>query len=278
MKSRTKTTKTYRDRERPQPMGLRDVLYLTIKTASSNLLQIDLLAFLFVLPTTLFRTYLSQPLISKKIGESTAYLSMVISWIDFIFYVAFFIWIVFITEKALKRQKFTFQDTYKFIATRILYVFWVNFICFLLITISTIFLVLPGIIITGYISFAATISALRGKNGLTAIKSSYKLVKGRWWRVNRILIIVGTFVWLINLTITLITNKVPDIWILHVMIPNLLVYINNSIPIIVTAVIFLNLESIKSWQKPRYSKQKTFHRPTYLGKSKTWIKNSVSPI
>ena len=75
------------------------------------------------------------------------------------------------------------KETYKWSMGIFLSVFWVYILVFLSSLPLLMFLLVPGIIISGYLSLAVYANIVDGRKGLLSLSASYYYIKGNWWKV-----------------------------------------------------------------------------------------------
>lgn len=103
-------------------------------------------------------------------------------------------------------------------------------------------LFIPAIIFAIYWTFFMNAIILRNRWGIDALKYSYYVVKGRWWRVLGFSIVfglIGGFAAMVPSQIGQLFMKIPLLYSLFV----LLSYIVQTFSMIASTVFFLNLES-----------------------------------
>lgn len=61
--------------------------------------------------------------------------------------------------------------------------YWIMILMSFFVILSFFFLIIPGIIVAVYLMFSSYILILEGEKGMNALKRSWSLVKGNWWKV-----------------------------------------------------------------------------------------------
>ena len=229
--------------EQSHTVKARDILSQSVRIVDKTFTLFCLLSILLILPSTIFDLLFLQTSILHINDSSYAYFALISTFLDLFAYVATFIGIVYLTRETMLGQRVSLIDVLKFIYTKYEMVFRTEFIAFLLIIIPGLFLVVPGVIVATYILFAGILSTIRSSKVIDAIKGSYWYVKGRFWEVFRVQLLVGGLVLLQNLVIIWASRTVPGIWVLHKLIPNILVAIISSFPIAAYTILFLDIES-----------------------------------
>ena len=77
------------------------------------------------------------------------------------------------------KLKEIFQETWK----KLWQYFWLVILTSFFIILSSLFLIIPGIIVAIYLSFYPYAFIIEGEKGMNALKRSWTLVKGNWWKV-----------------------------------------------------------------------------------------------
>lgn len=105
----------------------------------------------------------------------------------FLLFLVFVFWGIFIGLSFLTlvikpvgtKLKEIFQEAWKRFAKYLWLVILVSFF----VTLASLFLVIPGIIVAIYLSFYSYVFIIEGEKGMNALKRSWSLVKGNWWKV-----------------------------------------------------------------------------------------------
>jgi len=111
--------------------------------------------------------------------------------------------IILIVKPAETELKGIFQETWKKFGQYLWLVILTNFVVIL----STIFLIIPGIIVGTYLTFYSYVFIIEGEKGINALKRSWALVKGNWWKVFGRLILLNV----IFSTIFILLSSVNDL-------------------------------------------------------------------
>lgn len=96
-----------------------------------------------------------------------------------------------IAEKGLMGEAVSWQAALRHGASRWFASFWTNLLAGIMLIGLFLLLIVPGIVFAVYWSFVMAIVALRGMEGMEAIRHSKSLVKGRWWKTFGYLIVFG---------------------------------------------------------------------------------------
>ena len=122
-------------------------------------------------------------------------------------FLAIVLWTIFIgltfiilTVKPVgTKLKEIFQEAWKKFGQYLWLVILVSFF----IVLSTLFFVIPGIIVGTYLTLYSYIFIVEEKRGMGALKHSWKLVKGNWWKVFGRLFLLGI---VFNIIYTLLSS------------------------------------------------------------------------
>jgi len=97
------------------------------------------------------------------------------------------------------KLKEIFQEAWKKFGQYLWLVILVGFF----VVLSTLFFVIPGIIVGTYLTLYSYIFIVEGKRGMEALKHSWKLVEGNWWKVFGRLFVIGI---VFNIIYTLLSS------------------------------------------------------------------------
>ncbi len=87
--------------------------------------------------------------------------------------------LICVIKPAGTKLKEIFQEAWK----KLWQYFWIVMLSSFFIILSSFFLIIPGIIVTVYLMFCSYILIIEGEKGMNALKRSWALVKGNWWKV-----------------------------------------------------------------------------------------------
>ncbi len=144
-----------------------------------------------------------------------AILTLILTLISIIINLWAAILFIIMIDKIYKKESFDINNLYKQARHKILSYLLVSILVFLIVLGGFILLIIPGIIFAIWYAFAVYYNILENKKGLTALKSSKKLVKGRWGKTAWRLIIPPLFVYFIVMIVAtaliyLLTNGQID--------------------------------------------------------------------
>lgn len=113
-----------------------------------------------------------------------------------------------------------------------------------LITFGLMFLIIPGIVLMVFLAFANPITVLRGSYGFEAIRYSFSIVKGQWWRIFLYTILlnvitVGFSLYVISGIFVLSENIVINV-LIQLLVSCLAYYLNTF-----NTILFLNIDYMK---------------------------------
>jgi hypothetical protein len=109
----------------------------------------------------------------------------------------FFIAVAYLVEGIVQNRAINLGEAFRHAFSRLPIFFFVGVLLVLAISVGTILLIIPGIILGVFLLFAPWIVALRGQ-GLQAFQDSIELVKGQWWRIFGMSLGVTIPIYLIN--------------------------------------------------------------------------------
>lgn len=121
---------------------------------------------------------------------------------------------------------------------------WVQVISGILIGLATLLLVLPGIYLAVTYIFVIPALLFNNKTGMEALKYSYALVKGRWWRTFGFAIVIGG--------LTFLASWLPDV--VYILVPAHIITdvatmtasdVIYAYSIVAFTIMFLNYDSVK---------------------------------
>jgi len=87
--------------------------------------------------------------------------------------------LICVIKPAGTKLKEIFQEAWK----KLWQYFWIMILVGFFVILSSFFLIIPGIIVAIYLMFCSYILILEGEKGMNALKRSWALVKGNWWKV-----------------------------------------------------------------------------------------------
>lgn len=76
-------------------------------------------------------------------------------------------------------------------------------LAFLAMGFGFVLLVIPGIYLSVVYTFAVPVVVLEGLSGLSALRRSYNLVKGAWWRVAGVIFVLSLLSWVIQFALSI---------------------------------------------------------------------------
>ncbi len=99
----------------------------------------------------------------------------------FVFWLIFigFSFLILVVKPVGTKLKEIFQEAWK----KFWQYFWVVILSSFFLILSSLFLIIPGIIVGIYLSFYSYAFIIEGEKGMNALKRSWALVKGNWWKI-----------------------------------------------------------------------------------------------
>ena len=102
-------------------------------------------------------------------------------------FLAIGLWMIFIgltfiilaVKPAGTKLKEIFQEAWKKFGQYL----WVVILAGFFVTLASLFLVIPGMIVAIYLTVYSYVFVVEGEKGINALKRSWSLVKGNWWKV-----------------------------------------------------------------------------------------------
>jgi len=117
--------------------------------------------------------------------ESAFFPGAVFSAVDFLCSIIVSAWsyasLLFVVKD--RKEGIDFKEALERGWTRIVPFFWISSFVFAAVLGGTIFFIIPGVIFSVWFLFSACVLVAEGKKGVSAMKRSRQLVKGRWWDV-----------------------------------------------------------------------------------------------
>jgi hypothetical protein len=230
-------------------MSLGEILTAGFRLLWINLLPLLLFVVFFHVPANLLRTFLPSVISVEKYGETTfTLIATVISWSNLAVSLFVLTGIAYLVERSSQEQLTSLGDVFKFSFSRFGAVFETGLFLGIIIIGLTLLLIVPGIIWANYYSFAIIITALRYLRVRAALAYSKKLVEGQWWRIFGITAAIWFPAVIFNLSILLLSRKVPDIKFLSSFAPMMISNLVGVITSVMGVVLFLNTESARDFQ------------------------------
>ncbi|WP_105615122.1 hypothetical protein [Vallitalea okinawensis] len=226
---------------RSHPLGFLKILVYTAKVFFGSIKEYVLLIFMVGLPVTILQSLISIEFL-VYFGFWGNLLSTAVGLIALMPVVA----VTLLADQRLhgkKEVKFfeLFNQSFtlwpKIIMTYIL----TNF----LITFGFSLLILPGIILMVYLTFANPITVLRGSYGFEAIRYSFNIVKSQWWKVFLYtlllnVITIGFSLFVVSGIFILNENIILNI-LIQLFVSGLVYFLNTF-----NTILFLNIDYMKA--------------------------------
>ncbi|MCK4805982.1 MAG: hypothetical protein KAS91_02255, partial [Candidatus Pacebacteria bacterium] len=156
-------------------------------------------------------------LLAKGSGASAdAFKTLIFSPALFLFILTYAFWSIFIglsflilaIRPAGTKLKEIFQEAWK----KLWQYFWITILVGFFTILSFIFFIIPGLIVAIYLMFCPYILIVEGEKGMNALKRSWNLVKGNWWKVFGRLILLNIVFSIISTILGLVNNLLGTIF------------------------------------------------------------------
>jgi len=161
--------------------------------------------------------------------------------IGFLFSVIATIAICFVVKSYLQKKNISWKAALKRSFEKWPYVIITQIILTVILLLSFVLLIIPGIIAAIYLIFTIYSVALNDKFGLDALKYSYSLVKKRWWKTLGYLIFFGILSGLIGLVMTIPSSLFESNDMMKILFDSIISFI-NSFFLVASITLFLNYE------------------------------------
>jgi len=144
--------------------------------------------------------------------------------------------IILIVKPVGTKLKEIFQEAWKKFGQYL----WLVILASIFVVLSTLFFIIPGIIVGTYLTLYSYIFIVEGKRGMEALKHSWKLVEGNWWKVFGRLFLLGIVFNIIYTLLSSVNNLLGTVFQLFYM----------PFSIIFLYLIYLELKKSKEIQAP----------------------------
>lgn len=184
-------------------------------------------------------------LLAKTSGVSAdTFKALAFSPALFLFILAYAFWFTFIglsflilaIKPAETRLKEIFQETWRKFGQYL----WLVILTSFFIILSSLFFIIPGIIVGTYLTFYSYVFIIEGEKGMSALKRSWALVKGNWWKVFGRLILLN----IVFGTIVILLSSINDL------LGSVFQSLSMPFGIIFAYLIYLELKRSKEIQAP----------------------------
>lgn len=152
--------------------------------------------------------------------------------------------VAYLVERSLLEQDVTWKDALRLGFSRWPSAIGTGLLAGIILLGLFLLLIIPGIIWSVYYSFWLYVVALRHVGGSTALSYSKSLVKGQWWRVLGIQLVLGLIGFVVGFLITWPSTQLPDNPFLDLVF-NLAVDVAGALFTVMTVVWFLNVDYLK---------------------------------
>lgn len=105
----------------------------------------------------------------------------------------------------------SYKTSFDWAAKNFLPLTWTSITVFVAIMLGYILFIVPGVILSVYLYFALYAHIIDGEVGIKALKQSYRVVKGQWWNTAWKLVILGFYMVLVYIVVTILVAIVVGI-------------------------------------------------------------------
>jgi hypothetical protein len=149
--------------------------------------------------------------------------------------------IAWLIEKSLNGEDPFWSDALRHGQSRWLSLVWTGLLAGMMIMALTFCLIVPGIIWGGYYLFWVFVVGLRNLGGKDALDYSKALVKGQWWGVIGVQLVIAILSLGVGFLLSLVLNGLPANPIVNI-ISNLVYDIVGALFVVMQIVWFLNID------------------------------------
>ena len=157
---------------------------------------------------------------------------VIVLWIIFIGLT----FIILVVKPAGTKLKEIFQEAWRKFGQY----FWLVILASIFVVLSTLFFIIPGIIVGTYLTFYSYVFVVEGEKGMNALKRSWNLVKGNWLKVFGRLFLLGI---VFNIIYILLSS-------VHDLLGSVFQFFYMPFSIIFLYLIYLELKKSKEIQAP----------------------------
>jgi hypothetical protein len=212
-------------------MRVGELLDTSIKLYRQNWkLFMGIVAYIFV-PLQFLQSFLTRDLIASPFNpdqfpsesqvDSGLIFTAIFGLVTFLFVLPFLTAaIARATSEVYLGNAPTVRDIYRFALSLTAPVLWATFLVFLVTAVGFIALIVPGLIFFVRYSFTPSIVAIEGKRGTRAMKRSWELAKGFFWKILGTIFLAGVLTGIVGgilqLPLSFIAGEIgPGGWILN---------------------------------------------------------------
>ena len=214
------------------PMRVGELLDTSIKLYRQNWkLFMGIVAYVFVplqfLQSFLTRNLLASPFASpdqfptQSEADTGLIFTAIFGLVTFLFVLPFLTAaIARATSEVYLGSAPTVGDIYRFALSLTASVLWATFLVFLIVVLGFIAVIIPGIIFAIRYSFTPSIVAIEGKRGTRAMKRSWELAKGFFWKILGTLLLATVLTGIVGAVLQLPLSAIaaqigPGGWVLN---------------------------------------------------------------
>lgn len=149
-----------------------------------------------------------------------------------------------IAEKALNGEYITWDTALRYGLSRWFASFWTSLLAGIMLIGLFLLLIVPGVIFAVYWGFAMAVVALRGMEGMSALRYSRSLVKGRWWKTFGYWLVFGLLNMVCALIVSAVFAVIPEARV-STILGNSVVSLVSAFFTVVGIVFFLRFEATR---------------------------------
>ena len=180
---------------------LKTILSKTWEAYRENFTKILYITLIVYIPVNILLYFLPSPDLNEM--ENITMFFRLSSFLELILGTIATLAIALVIKHWLDKKEIEWQDALRNILPVWPKAIWIQIVSGIIIGLATLLLILPGIFMM--VSYLFVIHALlfKQKTGVDALRYSYDLVKGRWWRTFGIALVIGI--------LTFLASWIPDV-------------------------------------------------------------------
>lgn len=209
----------------------------------ANIKLIFLFTLLVFIPVNIILAFIPINDLIREDGRTGMIFKIILDLYQMLLSLIATIGIAMIVERSLQEIPFTWNDLLKQVLSKLPTTIGTGIFMGLILSILSLLLLFPAVIWSVYYSFTFYVVALRNIGGKKALNYSKNLVKGQWWRVlwvNLIIMIGELFIFMISHNFHLISGNRFYHFILSIIVDTL-----SAFFLVVSTVYFLNNDHLK---------------------------------
>lgn len=244
-------------RERPVPlrqMGIGEVIDGAFRLYRAEWKAFLGIAAFVVIPTTFLQLWVTELVLANAdIGPTSAAIGQILGLTLVFIAVQFLLVQPFLVAAVARAAADTYLGepvsigaTYRFALERLLPILWVTILSSLAVFGGFILLVIPGIIAVVRLTFAPAVLVVEGQGGPAALRRSWHLSSGSFWRVLGALVISGLIASVIATVLSIPAELVvqalgPQAWPISALATSLVTVLTTPFTILVIVLLYFDL-------------------------------------